>query len=171
MGGHCGSTLFLNSKTYFVFKIKNWFDLEKSPVWNVLYLVAAGGAPEGSAAKGFPGAELGPPGSAAAEAVESGEDSAGAGVTASEAGLVAAQPQAALLPQTVEAGLQEGHRVEGYSGGTGMWEGLCDNGVSCAVLPHIKPDVWITLQLTQWKWCHPLCCFVRWTVWRTFTCC
>lgn len=82
-------------------------------------MAAAGGAPEGSATAGLPGAELGPPGSAAAEAVEPGEDPAGAGVTAPEADLVAAQPQTALLPQTVEAGLQEGHRVEGHPGGTG----------------------------------------------------
>lgn len=86
----------------------------------LLYVVAAGGAPEGSATAGFPAAELGPPGSAAAEAVESGEDSAGAGVPAPETDLVAAQPQTALLPQTVEAGLQEGHRVEGHPGGTGQ---------------------------------------------------
>lgn len=48
----------------------------------------------------------------------SGEDSAGAGVAAPETDLVAPQPQTALLPQTVAAGLQEGHRVEGHPGGT-----------------------------------------------------
>lgn len=82
-----------------------------------LSLSAAGRAPEGSAPSGLPAAKFGPAGSASAEAVEPGEDSAGPGVSAPQAGLVTAQPQTALLPQTVEAGLQEGRRVERCLGG------------------------------------------------------
>lgn len=78
----------------------------------------AGGAPEGTPAPGLPAAESGSAGSAAAEAVGPGEKPAGAGVPAPEAGSAAAQSQAALLPQTVAAGMQEGHRVEGRLGGT-----------------------------------------------------
>lgn len=80
--------------------------------------VDAGGAPEGPPAAGLPAAESGSAGSPAAEAVGPGEEPAGAGVSAPEAGSAAAQPQAALLPQTVAAGMQEGHRVEGRLGGT-----------------------------------------------------
>lgn len=80
-------------------------------------LSAAWRAPEGSAPSGLPAAEFGSPGSPSAEAVEPGEDSAGPGVAAPQTGPVTAQPQAALLPQTVEAGLQEGHGVERCVGG------------------------------------------------------
>jgi len=88
-------------------------------------------APEGSAPSRLPAAEFGPPGSASAEVVVPGEESAGPGVPAPQTGPVTAQPQTALLPQTVEAGLQEGHRVERHLGGmrgrgTGRgWEMLC----------------------------------------------
>lgn len=56
-----------------------------SAVKTVLTLLshsAAGGAPEGLTPTGLPAAESGPPGSASAEAVEPGEDSAGPGVPA-----------------------------------------------------------------------------------------
>lgn len=49
--------------------------------------------------------------------MEPGENPAGAGVSAPQTGPVTAQPQATLLPQTVEAWLQEGHRVERHLGG------------------------------------------------------
>lgn len=78
----------------------------------------AGGAPEGPLAPGLRAAESGSAGLAAAGAVGPGEEPAGAGVSAPKAGSAAAQPQAALLPQTVAAGMQEGHRVEGRLGGT-----------------------------------------------------
>lgn len=71
------------------------------------------GAPEGLTATGLPAAESGPPGSAPAEAVEPGKDSAGPGVPAPQTGSGTAQPQTPLLPQTVASGLQEGRRVEG----------------------------------------------------------
>lgn len=88
---------------------------------------AAGGAPEGPAPPGLPAAEFGSAGSAAAEAVGPGEDPAGAGVPAPETGPVTAQSQAALLSQAVEAGLQEGQRVEGRPGGTGeRWGSSAD---------------------------------------------
>lgn len=73
---------------------------------------ASGGAPESSPPAGLPAAEFGPPGAAAAEVLEPGEDSACAGVSAPQTGPGAAQPEAALLPQTVEARRQEGHRLE-----------------------------------------------------------
>lgn len=50
--------------------------------------------------------------------MEPGEDFADPGVPAPETGPVATQPQTALLPQTVEAGLSKGRRVEGCLGGT-----------------------------------------------------
>lgn len=96
----------------------NYFDL-----WSSVFiplclkpLLAPGGASESSAPSGLPAAEFGSPGSAAAEAMEPGEDPAGARVSAPQTGLVTAQPQATLLPQTVEARLQ-GHRVERHLGG------------------------------------------------------
>lgn len=55
--------------------------------------------------------------------MEPGEDSAGPGVSAPQTGPVTAQPQTALLPQTVEAGLQEGHGVERHLGGMRGREG------------------------------------------------
>lgn len=85
-------------------------------------LSAPGRAPEGSAPSGLPVAESGPPGSASAEVMEPGEDSAGPGVSAPQTGPATAQPQTALLPQTVEAGLQEGHRVERHLGGRRGWK-------------------------------------------------
>lgn len=91
--------------------------LSDCPALNCLSFSAAERAPEGSAPSGLPAAEFRPPGSASAEAVEPGEDSAGPGVSAPQTGAVTAQPQATLLPQTVEAGLQEGHRVERHLGG------------------------------------------------------
>lgn len=84
---------------------------------NLVSSPAAGGAPEGPPAPGLPAAESGSAGPAAAEAVGSGEELAGAGVSAPEAGSAAAQPQAALLPQTVASGMQERRRVEGRPGG------------------------------------------------------
>lgn len=110
---------------------------------------AAGGAPEGPAPPGLPAAEFGAAGSAAAEAVGPGEDTAGAGVPAPETGPVTAQPQAALLPQTVEVGLQEGHRVEGRPGGMEGGGGLMCRLPMCLCLkqlfPHPKGDLRLTL--------------------------
>lgn len=108
---------------------------------------AAGGAPEGPAPSRLPAAEFGPAGSAAAEAVGPGEDPAGAGVPAPETGPVTAQPQAALLPQTVEAGLQEGHRVEGRPGGTDGGGGGRQPMRLCfkQLFPNPKGDLHLTL--------------------------
>ena len=90
-----------------------------------LPLSAPGGAPEGSAPSGLPAAEFGSPGSAAAEVMEPGEDSSVPGVSAPQTGSATSQPQTTLLPQTVAAGLQEGHGMERHLGGmrgrTGQW--------------------------------------------------
>lgn len=88
----------------------------------LLFLLAPGGASESHAPTRLPAAESGSPGAASEEVVVPGEDSAGPGVAAPQTGPFTAQPQTALLPQTVEAWLQERHRVEGRPGGTREWK-------------------------------------------------
>lgn len=81
---------------------------------------AAGGAPEGPDAEGLPAAESESADTAATEVLEPREEPDVAGVPAAQADPAAAQPQAALLPQTVASGTQAGHRGQRCPGGTGL---------------------------------------------------
>lgn len=77
--------------------------------FNVSLSLASGRASEGPPPPRLPAAESEPPDASAAEAVESGEKPAGAGVPAAQREPAPHRPQAALAPQTVETRQETRH--------------------------------------------------------------